>query len=316
MKRLLIVYYSHSGDVDRAIKSFTKCLSIPEVEIHWECIKAKIDYPYPWSLFKFFDVFPECINNEPPEIYPPKFSEDDKFDLVIIAYQVWFLSPSLPIQGFLKSKYAQVLQNTKVMTLLVCRNMWHSASETMKKMIADVGGIHVDNVVVTHQGKPLATFISTPRLLLTGKKNGLWGVLPPGGVSDRTIDDLSRFGQQIANNLPALSDGCSDAYGGQSDRSNQPLLKGLDAVEVNHRYVIPELIGRMAYRPWAKIARLFGKQGSWSRLPIICIFAFQLIFAIPIVLLVSTIIQFFLAPLLNKQIASYVQLLKSPSAVG
>ncbi|AFZ58479.1 hypothetical protein H6G54_06175 [Anabaena cylindrica FACHB-243] len=310
MKRLLIVYYSHSGDVDRAVNSFTKCLNISEFEIHRECIKPKIDYPYPWSLYKFFDVFPECINNEAPEIYPPNFSEDDKFDLVILAYQVWFLSPSLPIQGFFKSKYAQVLQNTKVITLVVSRNMWHSASETMKKMIADVGGIHVDNVVVTHQGKPLATFISTPRLLLTGKTNGLWGVLPPGGVRDRTIDDLSRFGQQIANNLPALSDGCSDTYGG----SQKPLLKGLDAVEVNPRYIIPELIGRIAYRPWAKIIRLFGKQGSWRRRPIIYIFAIQLIFAIPIVLLVSTIIQFLFAPLINKQIKSYVQLLKSPSS--
>jgi hypothetical protein len=305
MKRVLVIYYSNSGDVARAAASFAKYLNRQEVELTWECIQPKADYPYPWSLYQFFDVFPECINGEPPEIYPPKFSQDDKFDLVILAYQVWFLTPSLPIQGFFKSQYARVLKDTKVITLVVCRNMWHSASEAMKKMIAERGGIHIDNVVVTHQGIPLATFITTPRLLLTGKKDGLWGILPPGGVRQRKIGALSRFGKQIADNLATLS-----------DSSNQPLLRGLDAVEVNPGYVIPEFIGRVVYRPWAKIARLFGKRGSWSRLIIISIFAVHLVFAIPIVLLVSTVIQFLFGPVLNKKMSSYIELLKSPSGVS
>ncbi|PLZ15649.1 hypothetical protein [Fischerella thermalis] len=304
MKRVLVVYYSQSGDVTRAVESFTKFLQTAEIELTWECIKPKDNYPFPWSLYKFFDVFPECVNGEPPEIYPPKFGNDEKFDLIILAYQVWFLAPSLPIQGFLKSKYAKVLENTKVITLVVCRNMWHSASETMKKMIAEVGGIHIDNVVLTHQGPPLATFITTPRLLLTGKKNRFLGVLPAAGVRDEDIYALSRFGKRIANNLAALSDSW-----------RQPMLQGLGAVEVNQRYVIPEFIGRLVYRPWAKIARFFGKQGSWSRIPIVCIFAVQLIFAIPIVLIVSTVVQLLFAPLIHKKIASYVELLKSPSGV-
>ncbi|BAU08939.1 hypothetical protein NIES592_17900 [Fischerella major NIES-592] len=304
MKRVLVVYYSQSGDVTRAVESFTKFLQTAEIELTWECIKPKDNYPFPWSLYKFFDVFPECVNGEPSKIYPPKFGNDEKFDLIILAYQVWFLAPSLPIQGFLKSKYAKVLENTKVITLVVCRNMWHSASETMKKMIAEVGGIHIDNVVLTHQGPPLATFITTPRLLLTGKKNRFLGVLPAAGVRDEDIYALSRFGKRIANNLAALS-----------DSSRQPMLQGLGAVEVNQRYVIPEFIGRLVYRPWAKIARFFGKQGSWSRIPIVCIFAVQLIFAIPIVLIVSTVVQFLFAPLIHKKIASYIELLKSPSGV-
>ncbi|RUR83067.1 hypothetical protein ACF3DV_29665 [Chlorogloeopsis fritschii PCC 9212] len=305
MKRVLVVYYSQSGDVTRAAESFTRYLNTPEVELNWECIKPKVDYPSPWSLYKFFDVFPECVNQEPPEIYPPKFSGDEKFDLVIIGYQVWFLAPSLPIQGFFKSKYAKVLKGTKVITLVVCRNMWHSASETIKKMIAEVGGIHIDNVVLTHQGSPLATFVTTPRLLLTGKKNRFLGFLPAAGVRDEDISALSRFGKRLANNLAALS-----------NSSPQPMLKGLGAVEVNQRYVIPEVIGWVVYRPWAKIARFFGKQGSWSRIPIICIFAVQLVFAIPIVLIVSTAVQLLFAPLIHKKIASYVELLKAPSGVG
>lgn len=302
MKRILVVYYTQSGDVERAAQSFIKFLNRPDIELTWERIQPKADYPYPWSFRKFFDVFPECINEDPPAIAPPKFNPNQKFDLIILAYQVWFLAPSLPIQAFLKSEYAQILRKTKVITLVVCRGMWHSASETMKKMISQAGGIHIDNVVVTHQGPPLATFITTPRLLLTGKKDRFLGALPPGGVHDEEIDALSRFGRQIANNLDALS-----------DLSNQPLLSGLGGVEVNPRYVIPEIIGRVVYRAWAKLARFFGKPGSWTRQPIIYLFALLLVLAIPIVLLTSLIFRVLFYPLINPKLESYINTLKSPS---
>jgi hypothetical protein len=305
MKKILIIYYTQSGDVERAVQSFTKFLNTPKVELTWERIQPKADYPYPWKFQKFFDVFPECINEEPPAIAPPKFDPNKKFDLILIAYQVWFLAPSLPIQAFFKSEHAKALQNTKVITLIVCRNMWHSASETMKRMINKVGGIHIDNVVVTHQGPPLATFITTPRLLLTGKKDRFLGTLPPGGVRQEDINALSRFGRQIANNLDALN-----------NSSNQSLLKNLGAVAVNPRYVIPEIIGRVVYGAWAKLARFFGKPGSLSRRPIIYLFAILLILAIPIVLIISLLVRVLFYPLINPKIKSYVEVLKSPSGAA
>lgn len=303
MKRILVLYYTQSGDTARAVESFIKFLDTPEIEITKECIKPKVSYAYPWKIGNFFDVFPECINEEPPEIYPPSFEASQKFDLVILAYQVWFLAPALPIQGFLKSEYAKVLQDTKVITLIVSRNMWHSASEKMKKMIAKVGGIHIDNVVVTHQGLPLATFITTPRLMLTGKKDKFLGKLPPGGVKIEDIQALSKFGRVIVNNLSALS-----------DSSNQPLFNGLGAVEMNQHYIIPELIGLFLYKLWAKVARFFGEPGSWSRKPVIYLFGFHLLFAIPIVLLVSLVLRVLFSPIFNKQLEAYANVLKSPSA--
>lgn len=306
MKQILVLYYSQSGDVAHSAKSFVKFLEeSEEVNLVWECIQPKCQYPYPWNFYQFFDVFPECINGEPPEIKPVSFNPDEKFDLIILAYQVWFLSPSLPIQGFLKSEYARVLRDTKVITLVGCRNMWHSASERMKKMISKLGGIHLDNVVITHQGLPLATFITTPRLLLTGKKDKAFGILPPGGFRHEDIDSLSRFGKHLANHLDTLS-----------QQSNQPLLNGLSAVEVNQNYVIPEWIGQQLYRPWAKIVRFFGKSGSGTRKPIVLLFGIQLIFAIPIVLLFSAIANIILAPLIHPKIQNYVEVLKSPSGVA
>jgi hypothetical protein len=121
--------------------------SLSDVEITWQKISPEVDYNYPCKLYQFFDFFPECVNQEAPAIKTPNFEQNEQFDLVVVAYQVWYLAPSLPIQGFFKSEYAKVLKDTKIITLIGCRNMWHSASEIMKKMIKEVGGIHIEVVL-------------------------------------------------------------------------------------------------------------------------------------------------------------------------
>ena len=146
-----------------------------------EPVRAKTPYAFPWSFWGFFGVLPDCVLGHAPDIEAPSFTPDDKFDLVILAYQVWFLAPSLPIQGFLASPFARVLRDTRVITLVVCRNMWHTASETMKRLLALAGAIHIDNVVLTDPSPPLASFVTTPRWMFTGKRDRFMG-FPPAGV--------------------------------------------------------------------------------------------------------------------------------------
>lgn len=306
MNRVLVIYYSQSGDVAGAVESFVKFLDSPEVEIIWEQIRPEVDFPYPWGIHSFFDVFPECVLEEPPEIHPVSlFDPDERFDLVILAYQVWFLAPSLPIQGFLKSEYAKVLKDTKVITLVVSRNMWHSASETVKKMIANIGGIHIDNVVVTYQGPAWATFITTLWLMFTGKRKVLGGLLPPAGISEKDLEALSGFGKVIANNLSAL----------RVD-SNQSLLRGLGAVKVDTRIVIPELLGRSSFKRWARIIQAFGKPGSWRRRPIMYLFMVSLGLSVLLSIPLGMILHPLVYPLIQKRIAGYVHRLKSPSGIN
>ncbi|MCB0208347.1 MAG: hypothetical protein KDJ52_03400 [Anaerolineae bacterium] len=303
MCRILVLYYSQSGEVTKAVTSFIKHLDTPHNEVVWECIKPKETYPYPWkSVYEFFDVFPECVNLEPPEIEPPSFDPDQKFDLIILAYQVWFLAPSLPIQGFLKSPYARVMQNTKVITLIVCRSMWHSASETMKQIIAEQDGILIDNVVVTFKGPPLATFISTPRRLLSGKKDKFMG-LPEAETDNEDIKMLEMFGKAVAEHVESLP-----------DDSHRSLLKGLGAVKVNRRYAVLERIGYYSYHyPWAKVARLFGGPKSSLRRPIIYMFVGNLVLTLPLGLFLALIIQPLISPFLHNQIEDYINQLESPS---
>lgn len=128
MMRVLVVSYSQSGDVFRSVQSFVRPLATDGVEFVWANLRPCTPYPSPWrSLGRFFDVFPECILEQPSPIEPPPFEPNDEFALVVLAYPVWFLSPALPVQSLLRSPYAEVLRGRKVITLSVSRNMWHSA---------------------------------------------------------------------------------------------------------------------------------------------------------------------------------------------
>src|SRR5204863_9194288 len=138
-------------------------------------------YPFPWPLLRFFDAMPEAVLLDPPPLEPLAVRPDEHFDLVVLAYQVWFLSPSGPVTAFLKSESGKrLLRGRPVVTVIACRNMWLIAQETVKRLIHEAGGRLVDNVVFTDQGGTLATFITTPRWLLTGRRNAFWG-LPAAG---------------------------------------------------------------------------------------------------------------------------------------
>ena len=155
MSKVLVLYFSQSGDVRNMAEAVVRPLEgAPEnFEIHWAEIQPVTPFPYPWrNVHKFFNVMPETVLNLPPDIRTPDFDPDMSFDLIILAYSVWFLSPSQPIQAFFKSEQARVLDGAPVITLTVSRKMWQRASEKMKVHLKQANAIHLDNIAVTHQG--------------------------------------------------------------------------------------------------------------------------------------------------------------------
>lgn len=301
--RILALYYSQTGQLREALEALLSGLAQGRHEVHVEAIRPDPEYPFPWSLGRFLDVFPESVLGHAPAIEEPGFDPDAPFDLIVLAYTVWYLAPSLPIQGFLASDAARVLAQKPVLTLVACRNMWHSASERMKTQLERLGAIHVDNVVVVDGGAPWATFVTTPRWMFTGRRNGFWGVFPPAGLAPETILGLPRFGQAIERNQARLA-----------ESPPQPLLRGTGAVEVEDRYVVPELVGRLTFPIWAHNARFAGPPGSVRRRAVMGLFTVYLVLTILIVVPVTILLRLILHPLLRSSLQAYVRQLKSPSS--
>lgn len=302
LKRVLVVNYSQTGQLSDITERLIAPLLAAGHEVHRETLRPEIPFPFPWPLIDFFDAFPECVQLDAPPLRPLQVTPESPFDLVILSYQVWYLSPALPMTAFLQSQEGRRLISGKpIITLVACRNMWLSAQATMKQLIADAGGHLIDHLAFTDQGHPLATFITTPRWVWTGKRDGFLG-LPPAGVSAEEIRQARRFGLALADGL-------------EHDRetSGQPMLAGLRAVTVNPRLALSERAGRRAFGVWSRLVRLFGRRGEWQRRPALLLFVVYLIALIVTVVPLSLLLQWLFSPLLKPRLERLKAELEQPS---
>ncbi len=302
MKRVLALSYSQTGQLSRALRSFLAGLDPDQFQVDVEPLRVEPDYPFPWRFGDFLDAFPETVTYASPEIEPPAFDPDAHYDLVVLAYTVWYLAPSLPIQGFLRSPYARVLEGTPVITLVACRNMWHRASERVKQDLEALGAYHVDNVVVTDQGPALATFVTTPRWMFTGRKDGFWRVFPPAGVSDRDIASVQRFGEAVNRQRDLVTRDLRHS-----------LLGGLGAVQVDQRFVALEFIGRGLFRVWGPICRFLGSPGGRLRRLALYVFAANLLLVVLVMAPLSGLFRLLFYPLVKRPLENYTRRLMAPT---
>ncbi len=303
MARILAICYSQSGQLTRILKSLVQPLvNSNDIEIVWEELQPVRPYPFPWTFFKFLDVFPECVCMDPPEMKPFSFDPNTRFDLVILAYQVWYLSPSLPHAAFLKSPSAEVMKDTPVITVIGCRDMWLMGQEKVKKCIREVGGKLIDNVVFVKKKKKELTFITTPRWMFTGKKAGFWKIFPPAGVSEKDIMVASRYGEAIL-----------DAIERRQIGKGQSVLRGLGAVKVNPNNIRFERIAHYHFLIWAKFFRALGKQGQRRRFPFLFLFIVTLSCLVLLSLPLTMIFNIIINPLNKKSIAQEIAYYEQPS---
>lgn len=306
MTRILVLYYSQTGQLTRAVQSMMAPVQRdPHFEVVWQNIEPATPYPFPWGFFSFLDVFPESVHLDPPPLKPLQFDPDAHYDLIILAYQVWFLSPSLPITGFLKSPEARVLRGKRVVTLIACRNMWLSAQAKVQALLTERGARLIDNVVLVDQGSPWATFVTTPRWLLTGRKNGFWKIFPRAGVSDAEIAAAARFGRALVHGRHLLE-----------SETPVPLLSGLGAVKVNPAYVASERIGNRSFQVWGRLLRAIGKPGDRRRRAVLLVYVVFLITMILTVAPLGVLIRAVLRPLNQRKIALEITKLEAPSGSG
>jgi hypothetical protein len=303
VKRVLVVHFSQTGQLARVVCRLVSPLSAgPDVRVTEEVLRPRAPYPFPWPFWRFFDAMPETVLLEPPELEPLSAEPQQPFDLVILAYQVWFLAPSGPITAFLKSDAGRrLLRGRPVVTVIACRNMWLNAQETMKQLIHEAGGVLRDNVVFTDNAPTLATLITTPRWLLTGRRDAFLG-LPAAGIAEADMAGADRFGRAL---LAALRAG--------AEKGSAPLLSGLGAARVDPRLIFSERAGRRVFRIWSRIVRLGGKPGSLARRALVALFCVYLVAVIVAVVPLSLMVQWLLRPLLAKRLQALKLQYEQPS---
>lgn len=301
--RVLVLHYSQSGETLRAARIFVEALAAAGAVVAVAEICPRDAYPYPWrSIRRFFDAMPDAILGLAGEVLPPQLAASGRFDLVILAYPVWFLSPATPVRSFFASPHAKVFADADVVTISVSRAMWQRASIAMKRLLAATGGRHTDNIAVTHQGSPLATLVSTPRTLLFGKRDRFLGLFPNAGIADDEMARLRQLAATLARRFRA------------GHEPGVPLLRGEDTVRVNRWLAVPELFAWYCFYGSAKVIRALGRIGPFFRAVGVWAFAVFLVILIVVGLPLTLLVTFLLSPMIGRQVNAYVARLADPAA--
>ena len=245
MKNVLVIYYTQSGQLESIAKNIAKpFLNSDEINLTFHEIQLEKPFPFPWNKESFFDAFPESFLQIPTALKPiPEEILNTKFDLVLFHYQVWYLSPSIPINSFLKSEDAKkILNNTPVITISGSRNMWIMAQEKIKVLLRKTNANLVGNVALVDRVGNLISVITIVEWMFSGVKKKYLGIFPLPGVSEKDIEESSQFGEIMLdslqqNNLAQL----------------QPKLVDAGAVKISSYLVTVDKTANKIFNKWSNI---------------------------------------------------------------
>ncbi|HLX93559.1 MAG TPA: hypothetical protein VKR32_17870, partial [Puia sp.] len=193
-KKVLAIYYSQSGQLREIMDNFCLPLINDGVSVEKVQITLKNDYPFPWASKDFFSVMPDCILGVPAELESFTLKEHS-YDLIVVGYQPWFLSPSIPINSLmLQSSFVQVVKNAPVITITGARNMWVNAFDKVKKLLNEAGANHVGTVALVDRHLNLVSIFTILHWMMDGRKSRYLGFFPKPGVADKDISNTQRFG--------------------------------------------------------------------------------------------------------------------------
>ena len=291
-KHIGVVYFTQTGQLKHLVE---RVLSVfpDNYKVDYLRIVPEHSFPFPWSSWKFFDAMPECVLEDGMEVEVEGIITGKRYDLLIVAFQPWFLHPSLPMTSFMQNEIAEsLISGTKILTLIGARNMWLNAQEKIKKHIIRLGGHLVGNIAFVDSSPNLVSTLTVIRWAFKGQKEAS-KFLPEAGIQQKEIDRAPDFGKSI---LKAFE---SDDWEGLQ---NELVNKG--AIDIKPALILLEETGTKQFKIWAKKIKSKGAPGSLERKPIVLLFKNILIVGIFIVSPIKGLVSKFQAILKRRRLES------------
>jgi len=286
-KKVLAIYYSQSGQLKEIIDSFCQPLIEAGISVEKVNITLLNEHVLPWTADGFFSVMPDCVLGVPAEINPFVLREIS-YDFIILGYQAWFLSPSIPFNSFVHHPSVQrVLKGTPVITITGARNMWVNAFKGVKKILKESGARLTGNITLVDRHLNLVSFVTIFHWMLHNKKDRYLNIFPKPGVSDADIANTRVFGEVV---IPYIEKGEWNGI--------QAALMDKKAVDLKYHLMFIESKAGVMFKVWAKVIAKKRNKAAWLKA-----FKYYLMFALFIAApIVYVIDQLFFKPFLGKYI--------------
>ncbi|MCF0063698.1 hypothetical protein MUK70_30720 [Dyadobacter chenwenxiniae] len=280
MGKILVVNYSQTGQLNEIIDQFLSPFDPASIERHQ--IHPATPFVFPWTTEEFFDKMPECVQEDIIPLKPIHFSAL-QYDLIVLGYQPWFLSPSPPITSLLKDPaFQSIMRGTPVVTIIGGRNMWLNSQESVKNLIKNAGGKLVGNIPLMDRTSNLISAFTILHWMLTGRKDSKWNIFPLPGVSDQDIRSASKFGA-IVNTAAGKSD--------YRNLQEDILSTGLITIPTDILFI--EQRAKKLFRIWANLIKSKGTTPA-KRKRLVGFFKYYLLIALfvvaPVILFVYNLL--------------------------
>ncbi|MFN8089655.1 MAG: hypothetical protein U0R81_11915 [Mycobacterium sp.] len=253
MTRAVVYCYTQTGQ----LREVTDALTAPLVENGWTIrtvdVQPRVAFPFPWPIRRFFGVFPASVD---PDALVELADSPDGFDtepdeVVILAYQVWYLAPSLPARTLIKT-HPEAFRDRRVITVIACRNMWYSAAIEVAGLLRSAGARSVEVVAAIDTRPQAVTFVTTLRWLLTGKREPFMR-FGRAGVGADELERVARVGRELA--------------AGHRPTDAAPVVPTLAAADL--------LAGKL-FRRWGATVRSAGRVGPVAQAASLVVFVLGL----------------------------------------
>jgi len=252
--RAVVYLYSQTGQLREVADAWTAPLVASGWDVRWVDVEPRVTFPFPWPIRRFFGVFPAAVDPEAlVELAEPAGGFDtEPEELVILAYQVWYLAPSLPIRSLVKT-HPDSVRNREVVSLIACRNMWYSAAIEMAGLLQSAGARSVRVVTATDTQRQSTSLVTTLHWLLTGSREPfLW--FGRAGVGDAELARVASVGRSVAES-------------GECPQSAARVIPSLAAAD---------LLAGTLFRRWGVTVRSVSRFGALARAASLAMFALGL----------------------------------------
>ncbi|MFN2353142.1 MAG: hypothetical protein ABR512_01280 [Desulfopila sp.] len=151
-KRVLLVYYSFSGQTRRLIQAFGAGLEDSGVEVtrHRLIPLERLSFPL-GSFFLTLKMMVSTFFRRPIAITPESEKITGKWDLIVLAGPTWSYNPSGPVLRFYESN-KKVFDQQRVLPFISCRGYWRMHYWQLRWMLQRCGAMVQEPVIFKHHG--------------------------------------------------------------------------------------------------------------------------------------------------------------------
>jgi len=203
--RVLLIYYSFSGQTGVLINRLAAGLKEQGIEVFFEKLKPVKHLRFPvGSVLRTYLMMLSTFFRMRVLIQELSAKCIQEYDLIILAGPTWSYNPSGPVLSFLDRDGQDILGGREVLPLISCRGYWKVHWWGLQKKLEQCGAHFTNMIAFSHPNKEPWRTIGV-FLKIAGKNPDRTGFISKHynrfGHSNEQMEEAYRFGVQIGESL-------------------------------------------------------------------------------------------------------------------